>query len=158
MEGPDIYLAVELDIHHALSNGINLDDVWKDVSIKALHGEVAEHVSWETHVWFIAARLYHEVMILGATKVRPLIELTRIIESHNIAWAKVLQVSAKYSLGPGIFYVLSFTRDMLGANIPAEVLKDLDEQRRETGRLHDFGDFILKALGETVLLRPVICA
>ena len=150
----NILVAIELDVHHALSNGIDSGDIWVDTVTSLVQGLEVEHLGWETQVWFIAARLYHEVMVLDSKKLRPLIELGRIIKQKQISWSRVLDVSEKYSLGPGIFYVLSFLNDSLDVPVPPTVLHRMERQCYDNGRLHDFGDFTMKGLGESVLLRP----
>ena len=148
------FVAVEVDVHHALSHGIDQDDVWGGVFSGSLHGSEARQISWETMVWFLCARLYHEVMVLGDSKLRPLIELNELIHHHTLDWDAILFVSKKYRLSPSLFYVLSLLSDYSSVVVPMRVLRELDADRVSRGRLHDFGDFTLKALNSAVLFRP----
>jgi hypothetical protein len=148
------YIAVELDIHHNLSNGLDASEIIESTAPIASSNLILHQLDWETHVWFVAARLYHETMVLSSRKLRPLIDLGRIIENSNIDWKRIFHVSRKYALAPSLFYPLSWLADGFGINIPIDVLVALEHDRKNQ-ELHDFGDFVPKALREEMLFRPL---
>jgi hypothetical protein len=147
------YLSIELDVHHNLSHGIDSNDYEQHVSWLDFDGEQISCLDWTTHVWFVAARIYHETMILNSSKLRPIVELGRMIRKYEIEWSRVLLISKKYALSPSLYYPLAWLSDSFNVSIPLDVLGDLDEDRKKSG-LHDFGDFVPKILGESIVFRP----
>ena len=154
IEDGNVYVAIELDIHHNLSNSMDPQEIIDSSKTGEVFGLSARYLDWETHIWFVSARVYHEVMILDSHKLRPLVEVGQIVSTQPIDWNKVLEVSKKYNLSAGLYYVFSFLCDSFSVNIPADTISSLNECRQNQGRLHDFGDFVAKAFDESVLIRP----
>jgi len=153
VENSEVYVAIELDIHHNLSHGINAGAVLNCVCNTTLMGKPVPQLDWETHVWFVAARVYHEVMVLSSKKLRPLVDLGRTLSNCHLEWDRIIGYSNTYALSPSLYYPLCFLSELLPGTVPVRVLDILDADRERQG-LHDFGDFIPKMLGQKVLLRP----
>lgn len=153
VEKEQVYVAIELDIHHNLSLGIEADAVLACVREAECCGSVFSQLDWETHVWFVAARLYHEVMVLSAQKMRPLVDIGRVLAFAELDWERVMNISKTYALSPSLYYPLCWLSEQLPGTVPGDILRALDSDRVAQG-LHDFGDFIPKMLGQKVLLRP----
>lgn len=153
VEDESVYVAVEADVHHNLSHGIDAKAVLACTSPCSEEYAEISRLDWETHVWFVAARVYHETMVLGAKKLRPLVDLGRVLATKTVDWERVLDISEAYALSPSLYYPLCWLAEQIEGVIADEVLEKLDRDRAIQG-LHDFGDFLPKILGEKVLLRP----
>lgn len=153
VEDGQVYVAVELDIHHNLSHGIDASRVLDAVCDIEMDGHNLSQLDWETHIWFVAARVYHEVMVLSSRKLRPLVDIGRILSFATLDWKRVIEVSKDYALSPSLYYPLCWISEQLPGTVPEGILSTLDSDRAAQG-LHDFGDFVPKMLGQKVLIRP----
>jgi hypothetical protein len=85
-------------------------------------------------------------MVLSARKAKLLGDLTVLLSQSLVDWGSVLGMVDRYSLEPGLYYVLSYLSQSIGVPVPNEVLESL---RKRLGRqtYHDWGDFLPKLLG-----------
>ncbi|MFN6273092.1 MAG: nucleotidyltransferase family protein [Microcystis sp.] len=154
IDNEKLFIAVELDVHHNLSKGIDQEDVWFTPTTHQIDSVSTLGLNPSTLAWFIPARFYHEVMILGAMKTRPLIDLSLLISKEEINWKHVALISEKYSLSASLFYVFSFLSDYGKVRIPNSFMLELSQQIKVQPNYHDFGDFLLKLLRKQILFRP----
>lgn len=154
IENKKLFIAVEIDVHHNLSKGLDQEDVWFSPTNHEIDNISTLGLNPSTLAWFIPARFYHEVMILGSFKARPLIDLQRLILKEEVNWKHVALISEKYSFAASLFYVFSFLADYGKVIIPDSFMAELAQQMKLQPNYHDFGDFLLKLLGENILFRP----
>jgi len=138
------YVAVVVDLHHNLSHGIDEMEAWRSPVPFHVSGRRAMAPSPETLVWFLAARLYHEVMVHSVRKIKLAADLTALLGRVTVDWQTVLQVADRYHLEPGLHYVLSFLSVCCGVAVPGEVLRALAMTAHREPSCHDWGDFIPK--------------
>jgi hypothetical protein len=107
----------------------------------------------EVLAWFLAARFYHEVMVLSERKAKLLGDLLKVIESRRIDWSIVRAAAETYSLAPGMFYVMRFLREVIDIDISKDIIAGFgDGGAREQRSYHDWGDFLPKLLDIRVVI------
>ncbi len=152
IEDNKIFVAVEFDIHHNLSHGIDVLDIWTNPQSFTVGSTNAIAPNSELLAWFLAARFYHEVMTLGKTSAKLLSDLVVLVGSRQIDFERVMAASDQYTLHPSLFYVFRFLKDFVGCPIPDDVVSRLRAKTQASHiPYHDWGDFLPKLLGETAL-------
>lgn len=146
--GDTVYVLVQVDAHFNLSFDIKLDHVWHDT--RRLNTDSGSYVglSWETNIWFLAARTYIETTVLKSSSLRSFIDLTAVIaRTPNIDWSHIEKVAREYRLFFPFLYVFSHVEELVPCLIPPSFLEFC---RRECvarlGDQSDNGDFFASLL------------
>lgn len=151
VEEGKVFFAVELDAHHNLSTGLEEADIAPRIEF-SVDGRQCYAVSPTVLAWFLPARFYHEVMVLGERKGKLLADIVRLIERHRdtIDWNAVAAAASRYSLEPGLLYVYRFLHEWCEVSIPEMVFVGLRTSAAGKTGYHDWGDFIPKLLDQRV--------
>jgi hypothetical protein len=151
VENGELYFALEVDVHHNLSTGLELSDI-EDTCIFAVDGRQCLGVSPTVLAWFLPARLYHEVMVLGARKGKLLADIARLVARFHdeIDWEVVAAIADKYTLEPGLLYVYRFLGEWCGTPFPEWLIARLEQSAEGKTGYHDWGDFLPKLLNVRV--------
>lgn len=156
--GPDVYSLIEFDVHLNLSTGFDVQDVWWEPRTISLPdgGEILGQ-SQSDLLWFLAARLYHEILLHNRASMRYFVDVVALLErfADRIDWERVVFMGHKYKLDPSLFYTLWHAREILGSLVPDFVVESFDLLRGSADRSHDWGDFVSKMLGE-VGIQPLL--
>jgi hypothetical protein len=143
------FLPVSCDVHLNVSLDIDLEDVWCDPRrVRLPSGHLSLGQSWTDMLWFLASRLYHEVMQTTQGVLRQFFDVLAIVTASQgaIDWERIVTVADKYGLSPSLYYVFWHVNEFLGPTIPAHVLASCHpEEARAKGR-HDWGDFMPRLL------------
>ena len=148
--GAEAFLIAEIDLHFNISNGIDVEDVWRNPRAIRVMGRDATGMSPETLVWFLASRFYHELIVIDQHNFRLFLDLLAVLHRYgrSIRWKEVLAVAHRYGLEPCLYYVLRHARELLGqARIPDRVVTALRPDRPGVDRRHDWGDFTARLFG-----------
>lgn len=152
IEDRRVYLAIEADIHHNLSHGFEIDDLWsKPEEFYCSNGEQALGMNRNVFGWFLPARYYHEVMVLAERKAKLLSDLSTLVVSGEMDYGEVLHYARKYTLETPLWYVYRFLRDNVSLDIPSEFLDSLYAESLVKEQYRDWGDFLPKLVGERVV-------
>lgn len=147
-------VALALDLHLNLSPDFDIADVWHAPRRLRLTdaGETLAQ-SFTDACWFLAARAYHEVMTRDGAALRGFADVLAVLARHgeDVDWPRLLAIAEKYTLQPGLYYVLSHAREILGDVVPEQLLLQLDPATAGISRLHDWGDLLPKLLGASML-------
>jgi hypothetical protein len=145
----EVWCSLEIDVHFHLAPGIDIDEVWSAQRAFTVDDLKVKGQSPESLLWFIATRLYHEVMLVKAERLSLFQDVLAILHrwGDQIDWQVVLNVAERYQFHPSLFYVLRGAGELFRAPIPAEVLDQLRPTRPWVSRLHDWGDLLPKMLG-----------
>jgi hypothetical protein len=152
--GDQIYCAEAFDVHFNLSADIELRDLWdapRQVTLPS--GRVVLAQAASDLLWILSARAYHEMMQSDRPCMRLFIDVLAVIHAHRhaIDWSRVMAMTRKYDLHPGMYYVLWHAKEFLGEAVPDEVCEYCDPAGMSTKRYHDWGDFAPKILGYTAI-------
>lgn len=156
VDGDELYVAVELDVHHNLAPGLDLDDVWHRPMEFTIGGRLHRGVSVDVLAWFLPARFYHEVMVSGRRSGKALADLALLFASEPIDMAVVLRCAERYALAPSLFYVYAFLDEVGAVDLGPAVLDALADLLGRHRSRHDWGDFVPKLLGQRVTFRPTL--
>lgn len=156
VEGENLYIAVEIDVHHNLAPGIDLEDIWREPDEFVVEDSVYRAVSPSVLMWFLPARFYHEVMITADRSAKTLADLAFVIAGSTVDFTPALHCAEKYALEPGLFYVYSFLDSLAAIENGATLLASLNDLLKRDRRLHDWGDFVPKLLGRRVTFRVAL--
>ena len=144
---------VFVDFHFNLSLDFDLADVWWQPESTVQFGRRIPVQSATDTLWFLAARLYHEAYQMNTPKLSMLGDLATLLDSagNRIDWARLVAVSHKYGMQPGVYYVLSLLQRLFGAPVPDDVLAELSPSRSSIPSSHDWGDLLPKLFPRTLL-------
>lgn len=152
VENGKVFVVVEIDIHHNLSNGFSLEDVWSQPTVfgresldRALGGTVYE--------WFLPARFYHEVSVLAESKAKLLADLIVLMKKKEPEFYTAIAMAEKYSMEPSLFYVYRFLKEWVGLPVPVEAIERLYVGSKSKVAYRDFGDFLPKLTRTSVNYR-----
>jgi hypothetical protein len=150
-----VTFAIFVDLHTNLSEGFDLEDVWRGASREPVLDRTAEVQSMTGMVWFLASRLYHEAFQLNVCKLSMFGDLHVILTKRfqDVDWNEVVRIAEKYGLQPSLFYVLTQLGFLTTARIPDEVLTRLRPNPRNVPASHDWGDILPKLLGRPLVHR-----
>lgn len=100
----------------------------------------------EDLLWFVAARLYHELMLYDFPHLVLFQDMNATLFRYasEIDWDRILFVARKYDLQPSLFYTLSHLKRLFGREVPEYVLSELSPARPGVLRYHEWGDFLPK--------------
>jgi len=145
----EVWYSLEVDVHHNLAPDIKLPDVWAGQRPVSIDGLQMKGQSPEALLWFVAARVYHEVMLVSPRKLFQLHDVIAILHrwGPQLDWLSVLKTSSRYHFHPSLYYVLLRVHQLFDAPVPQDVLRQLCPTARGVSRLHDWGDFLPKMLG-----------
>jgi hypothetical protein len=151
VEDGELYFALEVDVHHNLSTGLELPDIENTCNF-VVDGRQSRAVSPTVLAWFLPARFYHEVMVQGARKGKLLADIVRLIARYHdvIDWEVVVAIADKYTLEPGLLYVFRFLKECCGAPIPDSMIARLQQSSERKTGYHDWGDFLPKLMNVRV--------
>ena len=147
--GTRAYVPVEVDVHFNISRDVDLRDVWNAPHpLKLPGGRSVLGQSATDMLWFLASRLYHEVMQAGGVLLQ-FIDVLAVVSRRGpeIDWERITEIAAKYGLAPSLYYVLVHVDELLGPAVPSAVLDACCPARRGVRRDHDWGDLMPKLLG-----------
>ncbi len=145
-EGDRLFLACEVDLHHGLSGGIEEEDIWHGTRRIRIGDQDVMVVGNDVLAWFLAARFYHETMVLAKRSGKLLCDLAFLLSRTVIDYQYVLSIAHKYQITASLYYVYRFLREWAGLPIPAEFVAALAETQGPLA-YHDWGDFIPKLAG-----------
>lgn len=148
----------KLGLFGRLSLDFDLADVWwHPESIVHLGRTVPVQSATDT-MWFLAARLYHETYQMNTPRLSMLGDLATILDkaADRIDWARLVAVTHKYGMQPGVFYVLGQLRNLFGGPVPEDVLTELSPSRSSSPSSHDWGDLLPKLSRRSVLVEVVL--
>lgn len=151
IENDKIYFAIEFDIHHNLSHGIDVEDILKDDNKFKVNHTDSNALSYDTLAWFLPARLYHEVMVFNKMKLKMLSDLAGIVTSESLNYDFILEISDKYSLQPSLLYVYNYLHYIIGIPIPKNFLDYLNKKKDIKSSYRDWGDFVPKILNTRII-------
>jgi hypothetical protein len=154
----DVYSVIGFDVHINLSTGFDLADSWWNLRTLPLPGgSTILAQSYSDLLWFLAARLYHEVVLHDRHAMRYFADVCAVLTrfGEQIDWRRVVDMGRKYKLHPSLYFVLWHANEILGAVVPDWVLKAFDLRNHDADRSHDWGDFALKMLGE-LAVQPLL--
>jgi hypothetical protein len=148
------FLLIQYDIHHNLSSGFEITDIWNNPYPLNIHRIKMLGQSPEDMIWFYSARLYHQTMVFNITKLRMFCDVLSILNTYKskINWKHILEVAKKYTLQPCLYYVLSHCRKFLPQTLPDYLLTELNPENSNIMGYHDWGDFTAKMFKKAVLL------
>lgn len=156
VDGDDLYVAVEFDVHHNLAPGLDLDDVWLRPTEFTIDGRLHRAVSVDVLAWFLPARFYHEVMVSGRRSAKALADLAALFAGEPIDMTVALRCAERYALSPSLFYVYAFLDEVGAIDLGPAVLDGLADLLGRHRSLHDWGDFVPKLFGQRVTFRPTL--
>src|SRR4029079_19704849 len=125
-------------------------DVWAPPSSFTLGNQQLPGLNLDFTAWFLAARLYHEVIIFDQRKAKLLCDLAALLRQHVIDFDKIVALAEKYKVQVALYYVLVFVAQYCGSNVPDSVLSRLYDGFND-GRLRNWGDFSAKLLMKSPL-------
>jgi hypothetical protein len=147
----DVYFLLEYDCHFNLSTTFDVRDIWRDLRKIALpDGQPILAQSFSDLLWFLAARMYHELFLHDSRILRQFVDVVALVRhhGHEIDWDRVLAMADRYSLHPSLFYTFWHINEILGPSVPERVLEACNPANGKVGRGHDWGDFLPRMLGE----------
>jgi hypothetical protein len=153
--GGKTYFLVEVDVHFNISRDIELQDVWDEPRwIKLPSGREMLAQSLTNMLWFLATRLYHEVMQANGCVLRNFIDVLAVVNlSHDqLDWDRIVRLSEKYGLFTSLYYVFVHVNELLGPVIPQDVLQTFYPMHQGMRRDHDWGYLMPKLLGRVVTM------
>jgi hypothetical protein len=148
--GGEIYLTVEIDLHFNHPLGLDPPDLCDDGETHHLPtGDEVRVQAASDQVWWVAERLYREVIAFGNPALRRFVDLLVLLASRggDVDWDRVLRMAVKHELQPPLFYTLWHAAELLPATVPAEILEACRPGRAGVARRRDWGDFLPKLLG-----------
>jgi hypothetical protein len=133
---------VFVDFHFNLSLDFDLADVWWQPEFVTQFGRRIPIQSATDTLWFLAARLYHEIYQMNTPKLSMLGDAATLLEKagDRIDWARLVAVTHKYGMEPGVFYILGQLRKSFHQLVPDEVFEELSPSRSSIPPSHDWGD------------------
>jgi hypothetical protein len=146
---------VFVDLHVALSPGMDAEDFWRGADTRALLGRPVRVQSVTTMVWFSAARLYREAFEHRTIKLQMLGDIDALVRTRGteIDWSEILFLADKYDLKAPLFYVLGQAAQLCRTPVPAPVLAALAPSSRQKPDANDWGDIAPHLLGHTIVNR-----
>jgi len=160
--GHEAYCVLAYDVHTNLSVGFDVRESWRNPrSIQLPDGTAVYAQNHNDMLWFLAARVYHEVLLHTRCAMRYFIDVVAILHhlGEEIDWGRILEMAQKYKLHPSLYYVLWHANEILGDVVPPEILDACHLMNPAADRTHDWGDFVPKMLGEmsiSPLLTPAL--
>jgi hypothetical protein len=145
----EVYFVLAFDVHHNLSLDFDIGDIWNSPRRLRLPTGLFVDVQGITdQLWFLAARLYHEVMILNDGRLRGFFDICALLShySSQIEWDCLLSVASKYDLQPSLYYSLWHVNEVLDSAVPMRILESCSPCNTQVKRFHDWGDFLPKLL------------
>jgi hypothetical protein len=149
--GNEAYCVLAYDVHTNLSVGFDARESWRQArTIQLPDGTAVYAQNRSDMLWFLAARLYHEVMLHTRHAMRYFVDVVAILHNlrEEIDWDRILEMAYKYKLHPSLYYVFWHVNEILGEVVPREVLAACHLMNPSADRTHDWGDFVPKMLGE----------
>lgn len=146
--GSKVYVSVAFDLHFNISTEFDIEDIWQEIRRFTIDDyEIAAQGETDL-LWFLAARVYHEVMQISRFSMRQFFDVLCALRSLHaeIVWPRLLEQVRRYDLQPSLFYVLSHCRDIDSSLVPADVLDGLRPGDTGVKNFHDWGDFMPKLL------------
>lgn len=124
----ELFLAVYIDLHFGVAINIPGAPFFDRAEASVFrHGLT---MCAADHLWFVASRLYSECAFHGKVSLRDLAYLVALVRKTSIAWDVVEDAAARYSLGPLLYYVLTFLQRLTGINVPPQILASCDPTSR----------------------------
>jgi hypothetical protein len=151
------FLVIGYDPHIHLSLGMDLEDIWahlRTIDFPETGRCLAQ--SFTDMLWYLSARLYHELHMSNAAVMRTFIDVLMIVHAKRdlIDWDRVVSVGQRYKLHASLYYTLWHVDELLPRIVPLDVLEALDPAAADE-RGHDWGDFIPKMVGG-VQVSPIL--
>jgi hypothetical protein len=139
----ELFLVIELDIHHNLAADIEADGFFER-SVPSCHG-VGRTLSAADHLWCILTRHYAETALHGKRSLRPLAYAAPLISAEQMNWDIVGKVAAELELGATLYYYLATLDRLAPGHVPRELLHGLHPSR--SSRARDWGWQLSGTLG-----------
>lgn len=152
--GDEVYFPLEYDIHINFGRDFELIDIWRaprKIDLPTREEILGQSIS--NMLWFLALKLYHEVMMLDKPSIRLFADVLAVIQKYNklIDWDFVMKIVSKYDLYAPLFYVLWYANEFLDTGVPSEVIHFCNPKRRNVKKFYDLGDFVPKMFGGGVV-------
>jgi hypothetical protein len=151
------FLVIGYDAHVHLSLDLDLEDAWANLrTIDFPETGRCLAQSFTDMLWYLSARLYHELHMSNASIMRAFLDVLLIVQRKrdSIDWERISYIASRYKLRPSLYYTLWHIDELFPGWIPAEIL-DLLNPPGADERGHDWGDFVPKMLGE-VQVSPIL--
>jgi hypothetical protein len=151
------FLVIGYDAHIHLSLDLDLEDAWANLrTIDFPETGPCLAQSFTDMLWYLSARLYHELHMNNAAVMRAFIDVLLIVHTKRdrIDWDRIVSIARRYKLHPSLYYTLWHVDELLPGMIPAEILGSLDPAAADE-RGHDWGDFMPKFLGG-IQISPIL--
>lgn len=151
-----VYLLLKVDVHLNVAPDISLSTTWhspRSIEVTVFgDGTHVEMLGESTLVWYLATKFYHEFMVGGGACIRQFIDIAAAVKKYHqlIDWEYVLNVVRHYNFEPAIYYAAVHVNEMLGKLVPKEFIEAVNPSISHCGRLHDWGDFVPRLLGEVI--------
>ena len=154
--GDDVFILVQVDAHFNLSFDLSLEDIWRGARALDMRGTIGKGLSWETHVWFLAARIYVEATNLKQPCLRSFVDLAAILAKvTEIEWGSLREVASRYKLYFPFLYVFSHLKRIEPLLVPRDFLEFCwRECKDRLGDSSDNGD-ILAILTDSIRLHEI---
>lgn len=150
----DVFSVLSFDVHVNLSTGFDIQDSWWNPrTIQIPGGREVFGQSYSDLLWFLSARLYHEILLHSRPAMRYFVDVIALLDRFgaSIDWERVVSMGQKYKLHPSLYFVFWHVNEILGPVVPGWVIETFDLRRADADRSHDWGDFVPKMLGELAI-------
>jgi len=128
------WIVVEFDVHFQLATDVDSEQFFERARPGPLGGR---SLSATDTVWFVAARHYMEVGLLGKTGLRDLFYVAAAVKRETVDWDLLLHKALELQNAPALFYPLSLIAQAIPDCVPESVLKALSPLTASRDR--DFG-------------------
>lgn len=157
--GGKTWVLIEIDAHYNLSFDLSLDVILQNKRSVEAWGKSYSALSWETIVWFLAARIYVEGTEQKESVLRGLVDLIAILAANpNLDWKHVISVGELYGLFFSFHYVFEIIAQLDPALVPKEVLdhcsRVADESRHMPGNRGQLLSSLLDSLAPQQVWLP----
>lgn len=156
--GNEAYCVLAYDVHTNLSVGFDVRESWRNPrSMQLPDGTPIYAQNRSDMLWFLAARVYHEIMLHTRCAMRYFVDVVAILNTlrEEIDWDRILVMAHKYKLHPSLYYVFWHVNEILGDVVPREILDACHLMNPAADRTHDWGDFVPKMLDE-IRVEPLL--
>jgi hypothetical protein len=151
--------AVSIEIHWHIERpngpfGIDVGGFWDRARPAAVAGVEIQALSPEDLLLHLCQHMHKHAMIGG---IRPLCDIAHVTERYNdvMNWTKFTSRSLEWGVAPSAYVALYLAKELLGAEIPASSLNNLEPARFDRLLLSFAKDRILDCRGSSIAANVV---
>ena len=148
----NVYLVIEFDLHHNVSKGVEVSDIWDNPQKFNICNTSFFTPSVEFYGWFLPARLYYELMFFHKQRLKLLSYLLLLIKNNKINYDLLSKLCQKYKLFVPGYYIYRFINKHTNSLIPIKFIKFCEQGMIDTAKAgKDYGDFLPPIMDERIV-------